>query len=287
MSELVSYTLMGLLLGGLYSIIGIGLSIAFGVLKFINLAHGDLLIVGSYLSLALLLGIGMDPLLSLIIVVPALFGIGYVLQRFLFNRVMWRGDFPPLMVAFATSMIIYQVLQIVWTANYRTLATDWSVKSLEIVPGVVVPLIYIVNFIAASILMAMLHLFLNRTYQGKAIRAASEDWEAAELMGINSKNIFSVALGVAMMAAALAGVLVGLTSSFYPAIGPQYLIIAFSVIIIGGLGSMKGTFTGGIIVGLAQILSAKFISPGYQLFVSYIIVLVVLAIRPTGIFGRR
>lgn len=278
---------MGLLLGGLYSIIGIGLSIAFGVLKFINLAHGDLLIVGSYLSLALLLGIGMDPLLSLIIVVPALFGIGYVLQRFLFNRVMWRGDFPPLMVAFATSMIIYQVLQIVWTANYRTLATDWSVKSLEIVPGVVVPLIYIVNFIAASILMAMLHLFLNRTYPGKAIRAASEDWEAAELMGINSKNIFSVALGVAMMAAALAGVLVGLTSSFYPAIGPQYLIIAFSVIIIGGLGSMKGTFAGGMIVGLAQILSAKFISPGYQLFVSYIIVLVVLAIRPTGIFGRR
>jgi branched-chain amino acid transport system permease protein len=160
------------------------------------------------------------------------------------------------------------------------------VKTIQVFDFLSLPAIYVVDFLIGLGVIVLLHQFFQKTYMGTAIRAASDDEDAAQLMGINTRSIYAFAMGIAMMTAAVAGILVGMTFTFYPHTGPQFLIIAFGVVIIGGLGSMTGTFLGGIILGLAQLLGAHFLGPGFQLLSGYIILLIVLTVRPQGIFGR-
>jgi branched-chain amino acid transport system permease protein len=258
----------------------------FGIVRVVNLAHGDLVILASYLSLVTLSIFNVSPLLTLILVIPAMFLIGFLIQYYLVNRVLGQGMNPPLLVAFGLSIILQNLLLLVFTPDARALLTSISIATLPIGNFINIPVVYLVDFIGSLLTILLLSRFFNRTYLGKAIRAASDDEGAAQLMGINTKKIYAWAMAIAGGTAAIAGVLVGMTFTFYPHTGPDYLIIAFGVVIIGGLGSLIGTFLGGLILGLAQILGAHFLGPGFQLLSGYIILLIVLAFKPTGLFSK-
>ncbi|TET18413.1 MAG: branched-chain amino acid ABC transporter permease [Dehalococcoidia bacterium] len=285
LGNLATPLVMGVLLGGLYGLIALGLSLVFGVMRLINVAHGDLVILGTYFAYFAFTILGIDPILSLFIGMPLLFALGFAIQKYLMSRSFGISMEVPLIIAFGISLIIQNVNQIIWTPLSRGLTTSYALESF-VVGGVRIPLAYLLDFIAALIVMLLLSQFLRRTYLGKAIVAASQDTRAAQLMGINTARIYALTFGIAMATAAVAGVFLGITFPFTPISGIAFLIIAFGVIIIGGLGSMLGTFIGGIVLGLAQTLGGYFLGAAAQMLIAYIIVLVVLAIRPQGIFGR-
>jgi len=276
---------MGILLGGLYALLALGLSVVFGVMKLVNIAHGDLVILGSYIAFACMTYLGMDPIISLVIGIPALFGIGLFIQQFLMGRASSLSAEAPLIIAFGIALVIQNTNQIIWTPLSRGLTTPYSLSSFHLGPYQF-PVSYLLAFIAAVVVMLALREFLRRTYLGKAINAASEDRVAAQLMGINTKMIYGFAFAIAMISAGIAGVFLGMTFPFTPTSGMQFLIIAFGVVIIGGLGSMLGTFLGGLIFGLVQTLAGFFFGPAIQMLSIYVIVLVILAVRPKGLFGR-
>ena len=286
LTDLKGPIMNGLLLGGLYGIVGIGMSMIFGIVRVVNLAHGDLVILAAYLSFVTISIFNVSPLLTLVLVIPAMFLIGFIVQYYLVNRVLGKDMNPPLLVAFGLSIILQNILLLIFTPDARALVTDLSIATLRIGSFLNVPVVYLVDFIVSLVTIFLLSRFFSKTYLGKAIRAASDDEGAAELMGINAKKIYAWAMAIAGGTAAIAGVLVGMTFTFYPHTGPDYLIIAFGVVIIGGLGSLIGTFMGGLILGLAQILGAHFLGPGFQLISGYIILLAVLTFKPTGLFSK-
>jgi branched-chain amino acid transport system permease protein len=277
----------GILLGGLYGIVGVGLSMVFGIMRQVNLAHGEFMILSSYFSLLFLQVIGLHPLLTLLLVLPLMFAIGYLIQTFLFNRVMQKAMEPFLIISFGLSIIIQNVLLLAFTPDARALKTELAIKSINLFDAFRIPLIQVINLAAGLIALFLLYQFMKKTYLGWAIHAASEDLSGAKLMGINPKRVYSIAMGIAALTAGLSGVLVGMTFTFYPHSGTQYLIIAFGVVIIGGLGSLPGTFLGGIILGISQLLGGRLLGPGFQLLSGYLILVIVLTIRPYGILGRR
>jgi len=286
MESLAQPILNGILLGGLYAIIALGMTTMFGIVKLVNLAHGDLMILSGYFSLAIIAQFDINPFWSLIGIIPIMFVIGFVIQKYLLNRVLGSEMEPPLLVAFGLSIIIQNLLLLVFTPDAQSLKSSISVQTIKLTEYLNVPLIYLVDFLIGCSVIFLLSLFFNKTYIGRAIRSASDDVIAAQLMGVDTKNIFAIAMGIAMITAAIAGVLVGTTFSFYPHTGAQYLLIAFGVVIIGGLGSMKGVLLGGIILAEAQLLGAHFTSPGYQQLIGYLVLLIVLRIRPQGFFGQ-
>jgi branched-chain amino acid transport system permease protein len=277
----------GILLGGLYAVIGIGLSMIFGIMRQVNLAHGELMILASYFGLIVLQVLGLHPLLTLILVLPAMFLIGFLIQTFLFSRVMQKGMEPFLMISFGLSIILQNSMLLIFTPDARSLQSELVIKSIDVFGLFNVPLIYLINFMVGFLVLVLLHLFMKRTYLGWAIYACSDDLSGAKLMGINPQRIFAVAMGIAAVTAAIAGILVGMSFTFYPHSGTQYLIIAFGVVIIGGLGSLPGTFLGGMILGVSQLAGGRILGPGFQSLSGYIILLLVLTIRPQGLLGRR
>ena len=284
-TELFTPIVMGVLLGGLYALIALGLSIVFGVMKLINVAHGDLVLFSSYFAYATMTILGIDPILSLVLGIPVLFVIGFAIEKYLMNRASGISMEGPLLIAFGISLILQNFQQIVWSPMARGLTTPYALESFSIGPFRF-PLAYLLDFIAALIVMLSLREFLKRTYLGKAINAASQDKKTAHLMGINTGRVYALAFAIAMATAAISGVFFGLTFPFTPTSGVSSLILAFGVVIIGGLGSMLGTFVGGMILGLAQTLGGYFFSATAQMLVLYVIVLVVLAVRPQGLIGR-
>lgn len=275
----------GILLGGLYAVVAIGMSTMFGIVKLVNLAHGDLMILASFLSMTLVTWLGINPLVTLIAVVPVMYFVGYFVQGYLLNRVLGKEMEPPLLVAFGLSIIIQNLLLLVYTPDAQSLQSSLAMMTIPIADYLSIPVIYLVDFLIGLAVIGSLYYFFQKTYMGRAIRAASDDETAAQLMGIDTRNIYAKAMGIAMMTAGVGGVLVGMTFTFYPYTGAQYLIIAFGVVVIGGLGSMKGTIVGGLILALAQLIGAQVFGPGYQLFCGYVVLLIVLAVRPQGIFG--
>ncbi|MFC1910105.1 branched-chain amino acid ABC transporter permease [Chloroflexota bacterium] len=276
---------MGILLGGLYGLIALGLSLIFGVMKLINVAHGDFVILSSYLAFTALSVLHIDPLLSMIIIVPILFGVGWLVQRYLLNKAFRISMEAPLIIAFGLSLIIQNLCQIIWTPLARGLTTSYALRSFDIGP-IHLPLVYVFDFVAALIVMLSLREFLKRSYLGKAIIASSQDEKAALLMGINTTRIYIFTFALAIALGGLSGIFLGLTFPFVPTSGVSFLIIAFGVVILGGLGSVLGTLVGGIIFGLAQTLGGYFFGATAQLLVPYVLVLVILGSRPQGIFGR-
>jgi branched-chain amino acid transport system permease protein len=285
LADLASTITMGIMLGGLYALVALGLSIVFGVMRLINVAHGDLLLLASYLTLTLMTYLGLDPIIGLVIVIPALFFIGFVVQKYLLNRAFTISMEAPLIIAFGISIVLQNVFQILWSPLSRGLTTSYTLKSFSI-GALNLPLVYLLDFFVGVIVMIFLHQFLHRTYLGKAINAASQDRRAAHLMGINTKRVYAFAFAIAMAIAAIAGVFVGLTFPFTPQSGVSFLIIAFGVVVLGGLGSIAGTFVGGLVMGLAQTLGGYFLGTNAQMLIAYLIVIVLLATRPQGLFGR-
>jgi len=283
--ELAQPILNGILLGGLYALIAIGMSMMFGIVKLVNLAHGDMMILSSYLAMVFTAWLGINPFFTLVLTIPAMFIVGFLFQGFLINRVLGKAMEPPLLVAFGVSIILQNLMLTIFTPDARSIISSVAILSIVVTDYLSISVLYLVNFLTGLVVIGLLSLFFQKTYLGRAIRAASDDQVAAQLMGINTKRTYGFAMGIAMMTAAVAGMLVGMTFTFYPHTGPQYLIIAFGVVVIGGLGSIKGTFVGGFILAMAQLLGAHYFGPGFQLLSGYLVLLIVLALRPQGIFG--
>jgi branched-chain amino acid transport system permease protein len=285
LADLSTPIVMGILLGGLYAVIALGLSLVFGVVKEINIAHGDLVVLGSYFGYVAMTVLGIDPILSLIMGMPLLFGIGFAIQKYLLNRAFRISMDATLIIAFGISIILENAYQLIWTPMSRGLTTSYALESFSFGP-LRFPLTYLLDFIAAIIVMLFLREFMKRTYLGRAIRAAAQDRKAAHLMGINTDQVYAFTFAIAMAFAAIAGIFLGLTFPFTPISGMSFLIIALGVVVLGGLGSILGTFLGGIAFGLAQTIGGHFFGLAAQMLVAYTMVLVVLAVIPRGIFGR-
>ncbi len=278
---MVQQIINGILLGGVYALVGVGMSMIFGIVQLTNLAHGEFVILSAYLSTVLCTGLGLHPLLTLIITVPLMFVIGIVLQNLLINRVMARGSEPALLVTFGLSIIIQNGLLLLFSADAQRMVTSFQSKSIDLGP-IKLPVLNLLVFAIGVVVVLLLDLFMKKTYLGQSIRATSDDKVAASLMGVNVKRTYGIAMGIALGTAALAGLCVGMPWTFYPTTGSQYLIIAFGVVVIGGMGSIKGTLIAGLIFGLAQVLGGT----NYGMLVSYIVLLIMLIFRPQGLFSK-
>lgn len=282
--QVVNTLVQGILLGSLYALFGTGLSLIFGVMRLVNLAHGDFIVLAAYLGL-LAVALGLHPLLSVLIVIPLLFILGVLLQRGILNRVLNEGLMPPLVITFGLSVLVQNTLQLAFSADSQDLDAGALETASMRLGEVTVGAFPFITFMTAIVILAALQLFLNRTKLGQAFRATSDDPATAELMGINSRQIYGWAMGLSLAIVAVAGVLLGIRTNFTPTIGPARLIFAFETVIIGGLGSIWGTLAGGIILGLAQNIGAALDPTWFQL-AGHIVTLVVLAVKPSGLFAR-
>jgi branched-chain amino acid transport system permease protein len=278
--------IQGILLGGLYALYATGLSLIFGIMRLVNLAHGDLIVFAAFLILALANALGIDSVLAFVIAVPIMFALGYALQALLFNRTLGIDILPPLLVSFGLSIVIQNGLLQGFSADSRRLPIgDIAGISLPLGGGIAVGVMPLLSLAAAILVVLGLNLLSYRTGLGRALRATSDDAETAQLMGIDNERMYAVAMGLAMAVCAIAAFFLGSRAPFDPTIGPARLIYAFEAVIIGGLGSLWGTLAGGIVVGVAQTVGAT-INPEWQILSGHVAFLVVLILRPRGFFPR-
>src|SRR6516162_4300021 len=284
--EWANTIVQGVLTGGLYAMFAAGLSLIFGVMRLVNIAHGDFIVLAAYLALVVTETLGLDPLVSLAVVVPLMAAIGYVLQRGLLNRTLGDDLLPPLLVTFGLSVIIQNALLLRFTADSRRLqAGALEVASWDLGQGVSIGMLPLLQFVAAVVVIGALQALFYRTAFGRAFRATSDDPSVAQLMGLDNRHVFALAMALSLAVVAIAGVLLAVRANFDPSIGPARLIFGFEAVIIGGLGNLWGTLAGGVILGVAQAIGAQ-IDPGWQLLAGHIIFLAILAVRPQGLFPK-
>jgi branched-chain amino acid transport system permease protein len=285
MIEWLGVLTQGILLGGLYALFAAGLSLMFGVMRLVNIAHGDLIVLAAYLGLSAILVTGLHPLIALLGVIPVMALIGYVVQRTLLNRTLGSDILPPLLVTFGLSVILQNALLEIFSADPQKLnAGVLETASISVGP-LSVGVFPLFTFATAIVVIALLQWIFYKTGLGREFRAVSDNQEIAQLMGLNKSHVFAMAMALAFAVTAVAGILLGIRTSFDPSIGDGRLIFAFEAVIIGGLGSLWGTLAGGIILGIAQTVGGK-IDPGWQLLAGHIVFLLVLAIKPKGLFPR-
>lgn len=281
----VSAIIQGILLGGLYALFAAGLSLIFGVMRLVNIAHGDLIVLAAYLGLSTTVMLGIHPFMALLIVMPAMAGIGYVLQRGILNQTLGDDILPPLLVTFGLSVIIQNALLEGYTADPQKLSAGAIETASVPIAGLSIGVLPLLTFAIAVVIIAGLNFIFYRTKLGRGFRAVSDNADIAQLMGLNKAHVFGLAMAMALAVTAVAGILLGVRTSFDPSVGGARLIFGFEAVIIGGLGNLWGTLVGGVILGVAQTLGAK-IDPGWQLLAGHIAFLVVLAVRPQGLFPR-
>jgi branched-chain amino acid transport system permease protein len=283
--EWLNAILQGTLLGGLYALFAAGLSLIFGVMRLVNVAHGDLIVLAAYLGLTVTTALGLHPLLALLVVVPGMFGLGYALQRLILNRVMGEDILPPLLVTFGLSVIVQNSLLTAYSADPQKLQAGALETGSLSAGGLTVGVLPLIVFVTAVVLIGALQWMFYRTALGRAFRATSDRQDVAQLMGLNRAHVFGLAMGLSLAVTAVAGIFLGLRTSFDPAIGGSRLIFGFEAVIIGGLGNLWGTLAGGIILGVAQTLGGQ-VHPGLQVLAGHIAFLIILAVRPRGLFPR-
>ncbi len=281
----VDTIVQGILLGGLYALFAAGLSLVFGIMRLVNLAHGDMIIFAAYGILLITGTLGLNPFVAALIAAPVMFGLGWALQRFVLNRVLGRDILPPLLVTFGLSVALQNGMLEAFSADSQRIAVG-PLESASVDLGLVtVGWMPLLTFATAIAVIVGLNQIFYRTALGRAFRATSDDPVTASLMGIAPKSVFAVATGLAMVVVTIAALYLGMRANFDPSIGPARLIYAFEAVIIGGLGSLWGTLAGGIIIGVAQIMGAA-INPEWQILAGHIAFLVVLIVRPRGLFPR-
>jgi branched-chain amino acid transport system permease protein len=284
--EWINTILQGILLGGLYAMFAAGLSLIFGVMRLVNIAHGDLVVLAAYIALVVTEVLGIGPLAALIIVVPLMAAIGYGLQRALLNRTLGDDLLPPLLVTFGLSVIIQNGLLELFTADSRKLqAGNIEIDSISLGGGLAIGTLPLIQFTFAIGVIAGLQWLFYRTAIGRAFRATSDDQSVAQLMGLDNRHVYGLAMALSLAIVAIAGVFLSVRANFDPTIGPARLIFGFEAVIMGGLGSMWGTLAGGIILGVAQAIGAK-LDPGWNLLAGHLAFLLVLAFKPEGLFPK-
>ena len=275
----------GVLLGGLYALFAAGLSLVFGIMRLVNLAHGDLIILAAFLILTLVTALGLDPFVAALLAMPVMFAVGWLLQSQLLNRTLGPDVLPPLLVTFGLSIVVQNALLEGFSADSRRIPVG-AIEGASLAIGpVTVGVLPLLTFLSAVVVIVGLNQLFYRTALGRAFRATSDDRDTAGLMGIRPDRIFAMATGVAMVVVTIAALYLGMRANFDPTIGPARLIYAFEAVIIGGLGSLWGTLAGGIIIGLAQTVGAA-INPEWQILAGHIAFLLVLLVRPRGLFPR-
>jgi branched-chain amino acid transport system permease protein len=283
----LNVVIQGVLIGGFYALFACGLSLMFGVLKVINLAHGDIAVVAGYVAVFLTPHLHIPEVWSFLVVVPIFGLVGYVVQRTLIQKSIDRDPFTTLLVTFGLSVVIENLLLEIYSANGQSvnigdlIAKSWHPASIIYVSYVSLGVLAV-----AVAVLGLLQLFLSRTGTGRLIRAVADDREAAQLSGANYRHIFGIAAAIAFATVALAGIAYGMMTQFAPTSGGVNLLFAFEAVVIGGIGSLWGTLIGGVALGVAQQFGAHF-NPEYQILAGNVLFLVVLAIRPQGLFGRR
>jgi branched-chain amino acid transport system permease protein len=275
----------GILLGGLYALFAAGLSLVFGIMRLVNLAHGDLIIFAAFAILLITGSTGLNPFLAALLAAPLMFAAGWALQRFVLNRVLGKDILPPLLVTFGLSVALQNGMLEAFSADSQRLrAGALESASIDLGP-VTVGTLPLLTFASAVAAIFILNRIFYTTALGRAFRAVSDDPTTASLMGLNPKSIFAIATGLAMVIVTVAALYLGMRSNFDPSIGPARLLYAFQAVIIGGLGSLWGTLAGGAIIGIAQTLGAQ-LNPEWQILAGHIAFLIVLLIRPRGLFPR-
>ena len=281
----VDTVVQGILLGGLYALFAAGLSLVFGIMRLVNLAHGDLIVASAFLILIVVQTLGLNPFLAALVAAPALFALGWGLQRFILNRVLGKDILPPLLVTFGLSVALQNGMLEVFSADSQRIPAG-PLESASIDLGIVtVGTMPLLTFASAVVAIFLLNRLFYTTALGRAFRATSDDAVTASLMGINPKSVFAIATGLAMVIVTIAALYLGMRSNFDPSIGPARLIYAFEAVIIGGLGSLWGTLIGGAIIGVAQTVGAQ-LNPEWQILAGHLAFLVVLILRPRGLFPR-
>ncbi|GAN77932.1 branched-chain amino acid ABC transporter permease [Acidisphaera rubrifaciens] len=282
----VDVIVQGVLVGGLYTLFATGLSLIFGVMRLVNLAHGDLIVLGAYMGIVTTQALGLSPFASLLVVVPAMAALGYALQRLLLNRTLGDDPLPPLLVTFGLSIVIQNALLEGFTADDRKLAIgSLATRSLALPGGIAVGWFPLIVLACAIAVIAGLQALLYRTAWGAALRATSDDPVTVRLMGVDQRHMYAMAMAVALAVCGVAGVLLACWTNVDPGAGPQRLLYGFEAVIIGGLGSLWGTLAGGLILGIAQAVGAA-IDPAFQILAGHLAFLLVLLIAPRGLLPR-
>ena len=282
----INIIIQGILVGGLYTLFAAGLSLIFGVMRLVNIAHGDLIVGVAFLAWSVVYATGMHPLASLVLVIPLAMVFGYALQKFILNRTLGKDILPPLLVTFGLSVILQNGLLELFTADSRKLqAGALETASFPLLPGVAIGYLPLLNFVVSIAVIAGLQYMFYNTALGRAFRATSDDSETALLMGLDKNKVYAWAMALCLGVVAIAGVFLAIRSNFDPFMGPGRLIFGFEAVIIGGLGNLWGTLAGGVILGVAQAIGAQ-INPGWQLLAGHLVFLLVLALRPRGLFPR-
>jgi branched-chain amino acid transport system permease protein len=284
LTTLAQAVVNGLLIGGIYALVSIGVTLIFGVVKIVNFAQGEFVMIGMYISFFLATRLGMDPVASLLISMPALFLVGVLLQFTLIRRVLALGDMPQIFLTFALSLLLMNLALLLFTADYRTVLTPYTNAAIHIGP-VFISVAKAIAFVLAMTLSAGLELFLRTTDLGKAMRAAAQNREVAMLMGINTDRVFAVAVGLALAMAGAAGSLLMSFYPVYPTVGQVFVLMAFVAVILGTLGNVTGALLAGLLMGIAESLGIQFVGADSGLIVVFVVLLATLAVRPSGLFG--
>jgi branched-chain amino acid transport system permease protein len=276
----------GLLIGGVYALVSIGVTLIFGVVKIVNFAQGEFVMIGMYISFFLFTQFGIDPLLSLLVSIPVLFVVGILLQHFLIRRVLGQNDMPQIFLTFALSLLLLNVSLMLFTANYRSVHTAYSDEAIHF-GEIYVPVAKLIAFVVAMVLSGALWLFLHTSDLGKAMRAAAQNREVAMLMGINPNRMFCVAVGVGLALAAAAGSLLMPFYSAYPMVGQVFVLMAFVAVVLGTLGNVLGALIASLTMGVAESIGIQFVGADSGLIVVFLVLLLTLAFRPSGLAGGR
>jgi branched-chain amino acid transport system permease protein len=277
----------GVLLGGVYALFALGLSLIFGIMRLVNLAHGDLILLAAYLVLSVTTTLGVPLLASTLLIVVVMFAAGFALQRLVLERVLGDDILPPLLVTFGLSIVIQNGLLLVYGADSRRLqAGAFESSSIALAPGLSIGLAPLTALLTAIVAVALMQLIFYRTALGRAFRATADNPQIAQLMGIDERSVYAIAVGISLAVSVIAAITFGIRANFDPSIGPARLLFAFEAVIIGGLGSLWGTLAGGIVLGLAQAVGAR-IDPEWQILAGHVTFLAVLMVRPRGLFPSR
>lgn len=276
----------GILLGGLYAIVGIGFSLVWGVMNLINIAHGAYIMLGAYTTFWLVASWGLDPFVTLPISFVALFGIAYVTQRFVINRVIDSSVFMVLILTFGLNLLLINVALQLWGGDYRAVSPSYAGSSLS-VAGVSIPYIRVAVFVLGMAVTVALQQFMNKTRIGNAIRATALNRYSASIVGVNIQQIYAVTFGIGAGLAGIAGSLASTIFAVTPEMGQPFIGKAFVIACLGGLGNMTGAVVGGMILGLAETWGGFVLGSTYQQAIGFIILVLVLLLRPEGILGKK
>lgn len=286
MINILDTLLQGLLLGGLYALFATGLSLAFGIMRFVNIAHGDFIVLGAFVAFAVVSWLPMHPLWAALLVMPILAAAGYVAQRLIYNRTLGRDIMPPLLVTFGLSVMLQNGLLEMFSGDSRRLdAGDLTSASLDLGGGLAIGVFPLLTLLLAVAVLVALQWMFSHTALGRRLRATSDDPEIVQLMGVDSRRIYGVAMAIASATVGLAGVILGMSKAFDPMLGPPQLLYAFEAVIIGGLGSLWGTLAGGMVLGLAQTIGFR-LDPGWGVLAGHLAFATVLLLRPQGLFPK-